>query len=136
MPSLKIISSKYSSVDRARPARTSSEELVTPPEIPRNCQLSFLTERKKKRTLVGARILEEDDLALLEMETSLLGKEQVGALHNILEVGLSLPIDKSSNIRDVDGLRSVTSRYTVSKDSDIQRTTTLTFHHRARRGQP
>lgn len=40
------------------------------------------------------------------METCLLGQEQVGALDDILEVGLALGIDESRHVGDVDRLRS------------------------------
>lgn len=55
-------------------------------------------------TLVGTRVLEEDDLALLEMQPGLLSDEQVGTLDDVLEVWLALRVDKSSNIRDIDSL--------------------------------
>jgi hypothetical protein len=40
------------------------------------------------------------------METCLLGEEQVGALNDILKVGLALGIDESRHVGDVDSLRS------------------------------
>jgi len=46
-------------------------------------------ERAGRETaLVGRRVLEHDDLALLEGQASLLREEQVGALDNVLGVRL------------------------------------------------
>ena len=56
-------------------------------------------------TLVGTRVLEQHNLALLEVEASLLGEEQVRALDNVLEVGLALGVDQRRDVGDVDSLR-------------------------------
>lgn len=66
-------------------------------------------------TLVGARVLEQDHLALLEMETGLLGEEQVGSLHDVLEVGLALRINQGSHIGDIDGLGTIMTRISNGK---------------------
>ncbi len=68
-----------------------------------------LERRARDTTLVRTGVLEEDDLALLEDETSLLREEEVGALDDVLEVGLALGIDKRGDVRDVDGFRSADS---------------------------
>ena len=68
-------------------------------------------------TLVGARVLEEDNLALLEVQTRLLSEEQVRSLNNVLEVRLSLGVDKGSNIRDVNGFGSVKNYQTPYVES-------------------
>ena len=58
-------------------------------------------------TLVRARVLEEDDLALLEDETGLLREEEVRALDNVLEVGLALSVGQRRDVRDVDSFWSI-----------------------------
>ena len=60
-------------------------------------------------TLVGTRVLEQDDLALLEVQARLLREEQIGALDDELEVRLALGVDESGNVRNVDCLRSAHS---------------------------
>lgn len=55
-------------------------------------------------TLVGARVLEQHNLALLKVQPRLLGEEQVGALDDVLEVGLALGVDQRSDVGDVDSL--------------------------------
>lgn len=69
-----------------------------------------MRETKREHTFVSARILEQDNLALLEEETRLLREEQIGALNNILEVGFALSIDQGSHIGDIDSLRSTNNR--------------------------
>ena len=54
--------------------------------------------------LVGARVLEQNDLALLEEETGLLREEEVRAFDDVLEVRLALGIDERGDVGDVDGL--------------------------------
>jgi hypothetical protein len=63
-----------------------------------------------RHTLVGARILEQDDLALLEIQPRLLRDEQVRAFDDVLEMRLALRIDKRSHVRNVHRLRTATSR--------------------------
>lgn len=95
----------YSSVDSARPARTSSEELVTPPKI---CKHRTYREDHIELTLVGARVFEKHDLALLKMQTGLLGEEEVGTFNDVLEMWLALGIDERRHIRDIHSFRAVT----------------------------
>lgn len=57
-----------------------------------------------KHTLVGTRVLEQDNFALLEMQASLLGEEEIGTLNNVLEVRLSLGINERRHVRDVNSL--------------------------------
>ena len=59
--------------------------------------------------LVGARILEEDDLALLEEHARLLREEEVGAFDNVLEVRLAVGVNERGDVRDVDGLGATTA---------------------------
>ena len=68
---------------------------------------SVMRSSDQTLTLVGTRVLEEDNLALLEVQTRLLSEEQVRSLNNVLEVRLALRIHKGSNIRDVNGFGSV-----------------------------
>lgn len=63
--------------------------------------------KKQRHTLVCTRVLEQNNLALLEEQTSLLSDEQVRTLDNILEVGLALGINQTSDIGDVHSLRSI-----------------------------
>lgn len=60
-------------------------------------------------TLVGTRVLEQDNLALLKEQTRLLREEQVRSLDNILEVRLAVRVDESSDVRDVDSLRTASA---------------------------
>ena len=60
-------------------------------------------------TLVGARILEEDDFAFLEIETRLLSQEEVGALNDIFEVRFAIAVDESRHVGDVNSFGSVES---------------------------
>lgn len=102
--------SVYSSEERERPARTSSEELVTPPGK-RRCEDTITSEREVGRhTLVGTRVLEENNLALLKEQSSLLSDEQIRALDDIFEMGFALRVNETSNIRDVHSLRSTKVR--------------------------
>lgn len=51
----------------------------------------------------------------------MLGKEQVGALDDVLEVWLALWVDKVVDIRDVDGLGSATTGYKeIGLDSEME----------------
>jgi len=52
--------------------------------------------------LVRRTILEKDDASLLEIQTSLLSEEEVGSLDDDLEVGLSLRVEESGDVGDVD----------------------------------
>jgi hypothetical protein len=71
--------------------------------------------------LVGTRVLEKDDALLFKEQPRLLGKEQVGALDNVLEVWLALGIDKVWNVRDVDCLGSTTTWYKeIGLDSEME----------------
>jgi len=73
--------------------------------------LAPITSQKQIRTLVGTRILEQHNLALLKVQARLLRQEEVGTLHNVLEVGLALGIDERSHVGDVDRFRSATARH-------------------------
>jgi hypothetical protein len=57
------------------------------------CQLE-----RNPHTLVSAGVFEQDHLALLEMETSLLREEQVGAFDNVLEVRFAIAVNESSHV--------------------------------------
>jgi len=59
--------------------------------------------------LIGRGILEHDDLALLEEQSSLLGEEQVGALDDVLEVRLALGVEEAGDVGDVDSLGTTTA---------------------------
>jgi hypothetical protein len=96
----------YSSVERAKPANTSKEELVTPP---RTGSATTDGDRIRYLTLVGTRVLKEDNFALLEVEASLLREEEIGTLNHVFEVGLALLIEERIHVGDVDGLRSTTT---------------------------
>jgi len=51
----------------------------------------------------------------------LLGKEQVGALDNVLEVWLALSVDEVRDVRDIDCLGSTTAGYEeVGLDSEME----------------
>jgi hypothetical protein len=51
----------------------------------------------------------------------LLGKEQVGALDNVLEVWLALGVDKVRDVRDIDCLGSPTTGYKeIGLDSEME----------------
>jgi hypothetical protein len=51
----------------------------------------------------------------------LLGKEQVGALDNVLEVWLALGVDKVRDVRDIDCLGSSTTGYKeIGLDSEME----------------
>lgn len=65
---------------------------------------------RNEHTLVGARVLKQHDLALLEVQTCLLGEEQVRTLDDILEVRLALGVDKCCDVRHVDRLGASTAR--------------------------
>ena len=69
--------------------------------------------------LVRRGVLEEHDLALLEVETRLLGEEEVRALDDVLEVRLALGIEETSDVRDVNGFRSNT--YSLNSSSLFSR---------------
>ena len=58
-------------------------------------------------TFVGAGVFEDDDLPLLEMQTSLLREEEIGTLNNVLEMGFAVSINERRHIGDVDRFRSV-----------------------------
>ena len=70
-------------------------------------------------TLVGTRVLEKNNLALLEVQTGLLREEQVRTLDDVLEVRLALGIEETSNVRDVNSLRS--NRYRLDSSSIFSR---------------
>ena len=57
-------------------------------------------------TLIGTRVFEQNDLAFLEMQTSLLSQEQIGTLDNEFKVRFAIGVDKRSHVRDIDSLRS------------------------------
>ena len=101
--------STYSWVDRARPARTSRDELVTPPRD--GVRLIVEYKWEKGLALVCAGILEQDDLAFLQIESRLLCEEQVCTLDNVLKVGFSLCIAQRSNVGYIDGLGASTTRH-------------------------
>jgi hypothetical protein len=67
--------------------------------------------QRNKHAFVGARILEQDDLPLLEVKTSLLCQEQIGAFNDVFEMRFAVSVDKSRHIRDVDSLGSTSTRY-------------------------
>ena len=51
----------------------------------------------------------------------MLGKEQVGALDNVLEVWLALGVDKVRDVRDVDRFGSATTGYKeIGLDSEME----------------
>ena len=88
--------------------RTSREELVTPP---RNKQMikhyeSRPANSESPPTLIGTGIFEQNDLAFLKMQASLLSQEQIGTLDNVLEVGFAVGVNKRSHVRNVDSFRS------------------------------
>ena len=85
-------------------------------------------------TLVGTRVLEEDNLALLEVQTRLLSEEQVRSLNNVLEVRLALGVHEGSNIRDVNGFGSIRNNQTPGIKSWRERMGT--FHHTAQTNRP
>ena len=58
------------------------------------------------RTLVSTGILKEDDLTFLQVQTCLLGDEQVRTLDDVFEVRFALRINECRHIGDVDSLRS------------------------------
>jgi len=60
-------------------------------------------------TLIGARILEDDDFAFLKIETRLLSQEEVGALDDVFEMWLAITIDEPCHVGDVDSFGSVRS---------------------------
>jgi hypothetical protein len=102
----------YSSVARARPARTSSDELVTPPVT--HSQSRFQKKRikrQRKLTLVSTRILEQHDLPLLKEQPGLLREEQIRSLDNIPKVRLALRVNERRNVGDVDSFRASTTRH-------------------------
>ena len=91
------------------------------------------------RTLVGARVLEEDDLALLEVQARLLREEQVRALDDVLEMRLSLRIDQRGDVRDVHslGTEEPNTNATISvRCSHALSLTALTDRHKARADPP
>ena len=100
--------SVYSSVESASPARTSREELVTPPRVEQTFEhhREPSCEPESLLTLVGTGVFEQNDLASLEMQTSLLGQEQIRTLNNVLKVRFAIGIDKRSHVRNIDGFRS------------------------------
>lgn len=67
-----------------------------------------LERRRCDTALVRRAVLEQDDTLLLEVETRLLGDEQVGALDDGLEVRLAVRVEEAGDVRDVDrlGLRA------------------------------
>lgn len=94
-------------MDNARPARTSSDELVTPPKRGIIAQIEGRKRNQPKpRTLVGTRILEQDHLSLFQVKARLLREEEIRSFHNILEMGFALRVDESRDVRDVNCLRS------------------------------
>lgn len=66
------------------------------------------------------------------METSLLRKEEIGTLNNILEMGLPLRVNQGSHVRDVDRFRAV--HWRPSEVDGTEQMDKLTVHHKARRG--
>ena len=64
----------------------------------------------------------------------MLGDEEVGTFDDVLEVRLALGIEETSDVRDVNGLRSDIYRLVCS--SFCSRWNTLTVHHKARTNQP
>ena len=62
-------------------------------------------------TLVGTRIGEENDALSLELNSCLLGDEQIGALDNVLEVRFAFCVRQRSNVGYVDSLRAPTTRH-------------------------
>jgi hypothetical protein len=114
---LNIIDSLYSSSVKLRPARTSNELEVTPP-----CYISLCHSTPELPAyLVGTRVFEEDNTLLFQEQPRLLGKEQIGTLDDVLEVGLALRVDKVRDVRDVDGLGSSTTGYKeVGLDSEME----------------
>lgn len=85
--------------------------------------------------LIGTGILEQNDLALLEVQPRLLREEQVGTFDNVLEMRLALRVNKGSDIRDVDSLRSAQIRLN-SQHAVYHNHKTLTCHRKARTSQP
>ena len=92
-------------MDNARPARTSSDELVTPPKRGLIAQIE-VRNQPKPRTLVGTRILEQDYLSFFQVKACLLRKEEIRSFDNILEMWFALRVDESRDVRDVNGLRA------------------------------
>ena len=84
-------------------------------------------------TLVGTRILEEDDLSLFKEQPRLLREEEVCTLDNIFEVRFALGVHKSSHVGDVDGLRSDTHSEHIYR---FQNQILLTDPHKERRYPP
>lgn len=71
--------------------------------------------------LVGARILKEDNALLFQEQSRLLGKEQVGALDDILEIWFTVRVDQVRYVRDVDGFWSTTTWYKeIGLDSEME----------------
>ena len=71
---------------------------------------------------VGTRVLEKNDLAFFEMETSLLRQEEIGTFHDILEVRLAIRVDKSGNIGNIDGFRtSATWNEQICLEPEVRR---------------
>lgn len=117
LPSLNIIDSLYSSSVKLRPASTSNELEVTPPYTVRFRS----TQTSKRAYLVGTRVFEENDTLLFQEQPRLLGKEQIGALDDVLEVWLALWVDKVVDVRDVDGLGSTTTgNKEIGLDSEME----------------
>jgi hypothetical protein len=130
----------YSSVERASPARTSREELVTPPRTEQTFEdESHLTNPESLPTLVGTRVFEQNDLAFLEMQTSLLGQEQISTLNNVFKVRFAIGVDKRSHIRNIDGFRSKIDlkqeKIILISHEIIHKQVILTVHHKERTSQ-
>jgi hypothetical protein len=80
-----------------------------------------LSDCQQSAYLVGTGVLEEDNTLLLKEQPRLLGKEQVGALDDVLEVWLALGIDKVRDVRDVDRFGSSTTWYEeICLDSEME----------------
>ena len=103
--------STYSSVDSARPASTSSDELVTPP-VRRYCLEGSLPRATKATYLVGTLILEQAHFPHFEVKAFPLRGEEIGSFHNILEVGLPSESTSAATFETLtaSGLASI-SRY-------------------------
>lgn len=84
-------------------------------------------------TFVGTGVLEQNNFALFEVQASLLGKEEVGTLDDVFEVGFSFSIDERCDVRDIDSFRS-------NNEMSMERARpwlySRTDHHMAQRGQP
>lgn len=65
-------------------------------------------------TLVGTGVFEQNDLAFLEMQTSLLGQEQISTLNNVFKVRFAIGVDKCSHVRNIDGFRSKKNKQKIN----------------------